>query len=114
VDGPGARIFEGACAACHQAAGGPTLFGSKVSLALNTNLHSNRPDNLVQVILRGIPDPAHENLGYMQGFADSLDDAQIEELADYLRRRFAPGEPAWKDVGKTIERIRREHAAGAH
>jgi nicotinate dehydrogenase subunit B len=105
-----ARLFEGACAACHQAPGGPTLFGSKVSLALNTNLHSDRPDNLVQVILRGVPDPAHPNLGYMPGFADSLDDRQVQQLVHYLRARFAGDKPGWQDVGATIARIRREQA----
>jgi nicotinate dehydrogenase subunit B len=40
----GARLYDGACAVCHQI-GGPALFGSKPSLALNSNLHSAVPDN---------------------------------------------------------------------
>jgi nicotinate dehydrogenase subunit B len=112
IDSAGARIYEGACAACH-ASSGPTLFGSKVSLGLNTNLHSDRPDNLVQVILHGIQEPAHPDLGYMPGFADTMDDRQIEELVHYLRRRFADGKPEWKDVGATIARARRGHSKGA-
>ena len=34
--------------------GGAPLFGSRPSLALNSNLHSAVPDNLIQVILHGI------------------------------------------------------------
>src|SRR5947208_6032694 len=43
----GARIYQGACAVCH-AVGGAPLFGSRPSLALNSNLHSAVPDNLIQ------------------------------------------------------------------
>ncbi len=39
----GARIYQGACAVCH-AVGGAPLFGSRPSLALNSNLHSAVPD----------------------------------------------------------------------
>ena len=49
----GARLYQGACAVCHEVGGLP-LFGSRPSLALNSNLHSTQPDNLVQVILHGI------------------------------------------------------------
>ena len=47
----GLRLYEGACAVCHQV-GGPPLFGSRPSLALNSNLHATLPDNLIQVILQ--------------------------------------------------------------
>ena len=50
---PGARLYQGACAVCHEV-GGPALFGSRPSLSLNSNLHSDVPDNLIQVILHGI------------------------------------------------------------
>jgi hypothetical protein len=39
---------------------------------LNSNLHSAVPDNLIQVILRGIASPVSSDLGYMPGFKDSL------------------------------------------
>ena len=53
----GARLYQGACAVCHEVGGAP-LFGSRPSLALNSNLHSAVPDNLIQVILHGIAKPA--------------------------------------------------------
>lgn len=101
----GARIYEGACAVCHQV-GGPALFGSRPSLALNSNVHSARPDNLVQVILQGIETPVSSDLGYMPAFKNSLNDEQIAELVRYLRQQFAPDKPPWTDVASAIARIR--------
>jgi nicotinate dehydrogenase subunit B len=101
----GARLYEGACAVCHQV-GGPPLFGSRPSLALNSNLHATVPDNLIQVILHGIAAPASSDLGYMPAFKDSMTDDQLAELVSYLRQQFAPERPAWTGVQAAIGRIR--------
>jgi nicotinate dehydrogenase subunit B len=101
----GARIYEGACAVCHQV-GGPPLFGSRPSLALNSNVHAAVPDNLIQVILHGIADPVSSDLGYMPGFKDSMADGQLAELVSYLRQQFAPDKTAWNGVPEAISRIR--------
>jgi nicotinate dehydrogenase subunit B len=106
--GPGERTFNGACAACHEPGRGPTLFSAKPALALNSNLHSRTPDNLIQVILGGIHHPAQGELGYMPAFSSSFTDRQIEELVGYLRMRFAPGQPAWQEVDAATKRIRRQ------
>ena len=103
--GPGARLYQGACAVCHEVGGLP-LFGSRPSLALNSNLHSTQPDNLIQVILHGITQPAYSDLGYMPAFKDSMNDAQIAELVSFLRGQFAPDKPAWNDVPSAVSRIR--------
>jgi nicotinate dehydrogenase subunit B len=99
----GARIYEGACAVCHRVGGAP-LFGSRPSLALNSNLHSAVPDNLVQVILHGIASPVSSDLGYMPGFKDSLSTDQVTELVSYLRQQFAPDKPPWVDVRAAVSR----------
>jgi nicotinate dehydrogenase subunit B len=105
ASGLGARLYQGACAVCHEV-GGPPLFGSRPSLALNSNLHSTVPDNLVQVILHGIAEPVTSDLGYMPPFKDSMTDAQVAELVSYLRRQFAPDKPAWTNVAASVGRIR--------
>jgi len=105
----GARLYQGACAVCHEVGGAP-LFGSRPSLALNSNLHSAHPDNLIQVILHGIQKPASSDLGYMPAFKDSFSDGQVAELASYLRRQFAPDRPAWGDIEAKVARIRNEIA----
>ena len=101
----GARIYQGACAACHEVGGAP-LFGSRPSLSLNSNLHSDAPDNLIQVILHGIASPASSDLGYMPAFKDSMNDAQLAELVSYLRGQFAADKPAWSGVQDAVSRIR--------
>ncbi|MGY3239898.1 MULTISPECIES: molybdopterin cofactor-binding domain-containing protein [unclassified Bradyrhizobium] len=104
----GARLYQGACAVCHEVGGLP-LFGSRPSLALNSNLHSATSDNLVQVILHGITEPASSDLGYMPAFRASMSDAQVEELVTFLRQQFAPDKPAWSGVRETIARVRSTH-----
>ncbi|SCK08024.1 nicotinate dehydrogenase subunit B [Variovorax sp. HW608] len=110
--GTGQRMFEGACAACHHDGDGPTLLGVNTPLALNSNLTSVRPDNLVQAILEGVREPAARDIGFMPAFREVLDDAQIAELAGYMRARFAPQEPPWQDLRGSVARVRA--ASGAH
>jgi nicotinate dehydrogenase subunit B len=102
----GSRLYQGACAVCHEV-GGPALFGSRPSLALNSNLHSTVPDNLIRVILDGIPSPASTALGYMPGFKDSMSTEQVAELVSYLRQQFAPHKPPWKDVLAAVHKATR-------
>jgi nicotinate dehydrogenase subunit B len=101
----GARLYQGACAVCH-AVGGAPLFGSRPSLALNSNLHSAMPDNLIQVILHGIASPVSSDLGYMPAFKDSMTDGQIAELVTYLRQQFAPKKPPWTGVHAAVSQAR--------
>ncbi|MHB8267948.1 molybdopterin cofactor-binding domain-containing protein [Bradyrhizobium sp.] len=101
----GARLYDGACAVCHKVGGAP-LFGARPSLALNSNLHSAVPDNLIQVILHGIASPASSDLGTMPGFKDSFNNRQIAELVSWLRGQFAPDKPAWTGIDAAIGRAR--------
>ena len=104
--GPGQRMFKGACASCHHDGDGPTLLGVNTPLALNSNLHSERPDNLIRTILHGLREPASPDIGFMPAFRYSLDDTQIATLTAYMRSRYAPGAPAWRDVESTVSRLR--------
>jgi nicotinate dehydrogenase subunit B len=104
--GQAQRLFDGACAACHHDGNGPRLLGVNVPLALNSNLHSDRPDNLLQVILHGMREPAGRDIGFMPAFDQALSDAQVTELAGYMRARFAPGRPAWQDLPAAVARVR--------
>jgi nicotinate dehydrogenase subunit B len=101
----GARLYQGACAVCHEVGGAP-LFGSRPSLALNSNLHSAVPDNLIQVILHGIASPVSSDLGYMPGFKHSMTDDQVAELVAYLRQQFAPDKPPWTGIDAALSRAR--------
>lgn len=104
--GPAQRMFDSACASCHHDGNGPTLLGVNTPLALNSNLTSARPDNLLRTILDGVREPASRDIGFMPGFREVLDDRQIAELAGYMRARFAPQEPAWTDLPAEVARVR--------
>ncbi|MDH1265720.1 molybdopterin cofactor-binding domain-containing protein [Pseudomonas sp. GD03944] len=102
----GQRTFEGACQACHSDGLGPKLFGVSPSMAVNSNVHSAIPDNLLNVILHGIDKPATPELGYMPAFKDSFSDRQVAELVAYLRHRFASERPAWNGLLEKVAQIR--------
>lgn len=103
----GARIFAGACASCHSTS------TALPSLALNTNLHSDTPDNVLQAMMHGVAAPAvvaaavgkeMPEIVEMPSFSDVLNDDQLKDLTRYLRARFAPGKPAWGDVDGALRR----------
>ena len=102
----GARLFDGACAACHEGGEQADLFGIRPSLALNSNLHAERPDNVIRVILDGAAGPMISSHGAMPAFGAALDDRQIADLVAYLRRVFAPSEAPWPDLEETVSRLR--------
>ena len=104
--GPAQRLFEGACGACHHDGDGPQVLGLNLPLALNPNLHSDRPDNLLRTVLDGIADPAFIAIGHMPAFRHALDDRQIARLAAYMRQRFAPDRPAWDGLEAAVARAR--------
>jgi nicotinate dehydrogenase subunit B len=81
------------------------VFGIGSSLAFNTNLHSTRADNLVRVIMEGVATDRAGVHGAMPSFAKHFDDRQLTELVMYLRKRFAPDQPAWADIAETVARV---------
>lgn len=105
VSGTGARLFNGACMACHHDGDSPKLNGVRPSLAVSNKLYAATPDNLLRVILDGIGEPARPELGYMPAFRHSLNDEQIVALARFLREDFA-GLPAWPDLEFKVAKLR--------
>jgi nicotinate dehydrogenase subunit B len=91
----GARLFEGACASCHDSLSAPLSTAAIPSLALNTNVHSADPNNVLRAVLDGVNIPASGPAGAMPAFRSSFDDGQIADLLAYLRARFASDKPAW-------------------
>lgn len=100
------RLFSSACGSCHHEGKGPVQLGMNKALALNSNLHSNTPDNLVQVILHGIQETASAEMGFMPAFRDNLTDAQVAQIAAYMRQVYAPDKAAWSNIEKTVARLR--------
>jgi nicotinate dehydrogenase subunit B len=104
----GQRMFESACAVCHAVSGGVGHFGVRPLMGLNTSVSQATPDNLLHVLLHGIGQPATEGLGYMPGFSEVFDDEQVADLARYIRARYAPGQPAWRNLEAASARVRGE------
>lgn len=92
----GAVLFNGNCASCHGTAGqgiGENKYYP--SLSQNSVVGSDKPNNLVQVILHGVDrvNGAGEHI-VMPGFGENLTDAQIATLTNYVRNQFGnQGEP---------------------
>lgn len=89
-------LFNGNCASCHGTAGqgiGENKYYP--SLSQNSVVGSDKPNNLVQVILHGVDrvNGAGEHI-VMPGFGENLTDAQIATLTNYVRNQFGnQGEP---------------------
>ncbi len=105
----GARIFSGACMACHAQEKGAQMQGVRPSLALNSNLYSTSPDNAIRVVLSGIQHSAKDSLGYMPAFRYNLNDGQIAALLHYLRQNFANQAP-WPNLPQRVAELRAETA----
>ena len=79
----------------------PTAFLARSSAVLG-----ERPDNFVQTVLHGIPWETGSKV-YMPPFADTLSDAQVAELAAYVRTGLA-GQAAWPDAANKSAKLRKE------
>ncbi|MRW84841.1 c-type cytochrome [Pseudoduganella sp. FT26W] len=104
----GATLFAGACASCHGTAAPMMENGGRPSLALSTAVNSDRPDNLIQIVLNGVPWSHPGQHAFMPPFAASLTDAQIASIAAYVRADIGR-RPAWNDVEQRTAKIRKEN-----
>ena len=105
-NGRGAEVYAGACAACHDQ-GREAGSGGALPLTLGTAMTIPTSSNLLRIALEGIAPPEGEPGRAMPGFADALTDAQVKELAAYVRSEFGRA-PAWTDVDDELKKIREE------
>jgi mono/diheme cytochrome c family protein len=97
-------IFAGACASCH-AADAPMTRAGAPSLALSSAVNAPSSLNVIETILNGVPMREGVSGPFMPGFADALTNAQVAELASFVRARFSD-KPAWSDVETQIQHAR--------
>ncbi len=102
----GARLYEGACAVCHEP-GAAMMVAGRPALPLGTPLHEDNPRDTIQIILKGLHPPVSPRGPYMPAFADALDDRQVSEVVAYLQMRHGTG-PAWTDLEKDVAKARKE------
>nr|WP_226898522.1 molybdopterin cofactor-binding domain-containing protein [Mangrovicoccus algicola] len=89
------RLFRAACSSCHEPGLADTFTAAQVSLSRSAAIRAPTPEGLKTVIRDGIEAPLSLPLRDMPGFGGEFSEAQIGELAQYLRARYAPDLPAW-------------------
>jgi mono/diheme cytochrome c family protein len=97
-------LFTGACGTCH-APDAPMTRAGAPSLALSTLVNAPTPQGVIQMILHGIPWRDGKSAPYMPAFAAALTDAQVAQLAAYLRTTYTD-KPAWPDLPTTVAKAR--------
>jgi mono/diheme cytochrome c family protein len=84
---------------------------ARPGLARSGAVLGDDPANFIQTVLHGIPwerpAPTGAAAAYMPPFADVLSDAQVAELAAWVRTSVA-GRPAWPDVAAASRKLRKE------
>jgi mono/diheme cytochrome c family protein len=101
--GDGARIYEAACANCHES-GRPQPYGG-LNLHLSTAVNAANPSNIINVVMFGLPQAAGEASPVMPGFHNTLTDEQMAALLAYMRETFSD-KPAWDDPLPRIRAVR--------
>ena len=86
----GAAVYASRCVACHQASGAG-LPGVFPPLAGNGVVVAPDPANILKVVLGGVP--ARGGYIPMPGFAGQLNDAQIADIANYVRSNWGNAAP---------------------
>jgi mono/diheme cytochrome c family protein len=99
----GGDIYAAACASCHES-DRPLPLGA-VRLSLSTAIGGESPENLVNIILAGIPAAMGTAGPIMPPFSGMMNDAQLAELVNFLRSSFAQKAP-WPDVDKVVRAAR--------
>jgi mono/diheme cytochrome c family protein len=99
----GAQIYAGACAGCHQ---GPRAmpYGG-IDLALSSGISGPSANNLINIVLYGLPAAGAARAPIMPGFASAMNDDQIAALARYLRVHFSDKGP-WSDIEHSVRAAR--------
>ncbi|WP_332682035.1 c-type cytochrome, partial [Bosea sp. (in: a-proteobacteria)] len=100
---PAARLYQGACAACHETGRAAPLVNAGPALGLSSKLHAATPANLLRLLIEG----GQHGIGSMPAFATALDDRQIVDLARYMRTRFAPDKPGWNGIEEALATARK-------
>jgi mono/diheme cytochrome c family protein len=108
----GEIIYATSCAQCHEPwSSNPPQHAGR-NLALQSAVSAPDAFNLIHTILAGIHPPDNPSRTVMPDFAGAFTDAQLADLARYVRRAFSD-QPAWEDLPGTIRAVRAGIAAQA-
>ncbi|RZT36710.1 c-type cytochrome [Cupriavidus agavae] len=105
----GAVLFRGACASCHGEKAPMQSVGGRPGLATSSAVQAATPRNVIQMMLLGVPWQGEQPMHYMPAFGATFDDAQLADLAMYLRATYSTLSP-WQDVPQAVAAIRKGDA----
>ena len=106
----GEIIYATSCAQCHEPwSSNPPQHAGR-NLALQSAVSAPDAFNLIHTILAGIHPLDNPSRTVMPDFAGAFTDAQLADLARYVRRTFSD-QPAWGDLPETIRAVRASIAA---
>jgi Cytochrome C oxidase, cbb3-type, subunit III len=83
-------VYENNCASCHQG-NGKGINSTVPALAGNDSVLATEPYNVIMAILEGFQPQG--NWGAMASFANTLNDDQISDVANYVRTAFGNNAP---------------------
>jgi mono/diheme cytochrome c family protein len=94
----GQTVFATACSSCHTA-GRAQPFGG-VDLRQSSAVNADSPQNVVNMVLYGLPASDGKVGPIMPSFAGALDQGQLVALLGYLRS--GAGKSAWSDAATVV------------
>jgi mono/diheme cytochrome c family protein len=87
TESQGFKLFEGACASCHQWTGQGRQ-SDYASLAGTRGVNDIRAINVTQIILQGVKMRVNDTDVYMPAFGAAYSDAEVAALANYVVAHF--------------------------
>lgn len=96
VDAPGAGVYLSNCASCH-GLGGAGIAGQIPALKGNGAVLAQGPENVIRVVLGGLP--ATHGLAPMPAVGASMSDQDIADVTDYVRNTWGNAAPASAQAG---------------
>lgn len=100
----GANVYNAACSSCHYNSG-PMPLLVRPELGLNSALSASDPSTLIQIILHGVSVDDGLPGVMMPGFYQSLSNAEVVQLAAWLRSSRTT-QPPWPDLEKQVATLR--------
>ncbi|AFL53684.1 mono/diheme cytochrome c family protein [Sinorhizobium fredii] len=101
--GSGEAIYLAACASCHEGRRRQPFGG--LNFELSTAVNAPNPQNIVNVVLFGLPPADGEASAVMPAFRHLLNDQQVTDVLAYMRERFSE-EPPWSGLGEQVANTR--------
>lgn len=98
-NGIGAAIYASACEGCHSGRRPPPFGG--LNLHLSTAVNGPNPQNIINVVLFGLPAAKGEPSAMMPAYRGVLNEDQLVALLAHMRERFSD-RPAWTDTRERV------------